>query len=103
VLSRAERAIGKHNTSECQTITLTVAKTFCEWFLEQETSSASDLISRLRYPRVVSRAAWRIAMEVSTKKHKIVRTKYVRAHVIVLRASASWSLEQKAECIARRL
>jgi hypothetical protein len=30
-----------------------------------------------------------------------VRTTY--AHVIALRASASWSLEQKSECIARRL
>jgi hypothetical protein len=44
---------------------------------------------------VVSRAAWRMAMEV--------RTKDVRAHVIALRGSASWSLEQKVECIAHRL
>jgi hypothetical protein len=45
--------------------------------------------------RVVSRAAWRMAMEV--------RKNDVRAHVIALRASTSWYLEQKAECIARRL
>jgi hypothetical protein len=32
-----------------------------------------------------------------------VRIKDVRAHVIALRASTSWSLEQKAEIIARRL
>jgi hypothetical protein len=44
---------------------------------------------------VVSRAARRMTMKV--------RTKDVRAHVIALRASASLSLEQKAECIARRL
>jgi hypothetical protein len=30
------------------------------------------------------------------------RTKDVRAHVIALRASSSWSLEQRAEWIARR-
>jgi hypothetical protein len=36
----------------------------------------NDLVSRLRHPRVVSRAAWRMAIEV--------RTKDVRAHVIAL-------------------
>jgi hypothetical protein len=87
----------------CKTTTLTVAKTFCEWSLEQDTSSASGLSSRLRHPQVVSRAAWRMAMAMAIAMAMEVRTKDVRAHVIALRASASWSLEQKSECIERRL
>jgi hypothetical protein len=44
-----------------------------------------------------------MAMAMAIAMAMEVRTKDVRAHVIALRASASWSLEQKSECIERRL
>jgi hypothetical protein len=71
-----------------------VAKTFCEWSLEQVTPSASGF-------KQIAPSASGISSGVANGDGG--RNKICQSTCDSVAISASWSLEQKAACIARRL